>query len=196
MLLVAGLVFMAVASMATADEALLRIDSVKDKEPRSSVALIDSKDGWQFWGFGVNQPDPTLQVGRQLKPIKLGDLTVIPIAYLSFQTGPERFALDPWLIVKKPVGEGLLVAKLASRLPLDGTTKSFYSIESSLTVPIEKKWRIGVAATTWKTEGKQPWTVPWGPKVEWSGKGLRINALLLNQGSGDRLARIEFVWSQ
>lgn len=121
----AALVF---ASTVSAQTSVSWVDSAKGGSPSVTTAFI-TKDGWEVWAFGANNPKTLdLELGH-LYPV--GKKWLVGGYAVLWPASGKVFGL-PFAIYQDDVLGGHLCLKLGSYLPLNGGPTILFSDESSL----------------------------------------------------------------
>lgn len=137
-------------------------DFYRGQAPYQSLSITTPQI--QVWLFGVNRPE--------LDEIDLGTTIVLKGGkwYLSgyfahFPSYKQEYLLA-WLTYVDQIGNGLLVVNAAEYLPLNGGELAFYSSETTVTWPVNRKVDLGLTASLWKGESTRGWPIKFGPIVK------------------------------
>lgn len=128
------------------------VDSAKGGPPAVTTAFI-TKDGWEVWAFGVNNPKTLdLELGR-LFP--LGKKWLVGGYVAIWPESKKSFGI-PFAMLNDRVLGGSLCLKLGYYLPLNGGPTILFSDESSLLWEAKKGVRWGPIVSYLQVDGGKP----------------------------------------
>jgi hypothetical protein len=145
-----------VTSVAVADSVTLRLEGAA-KVTKTAYFITD--DGWQVWGFDLSG-QPTWRLGHSFATIGNSKLTLLAV----FAEKSDTWSAQVEASVFQQFGDVRLTGCVGTTLPLNEAKANLYSPGLSLSVPVGKRVRAGVASTFSWTSGTKPvWNV--GPEV-------------------------------
>lgn len=137
-------------------------DFYRGQAPYQSLSITTPQI--QVWLFGVNRPE--------LDEVDLGTTIALKggkwylSGYFAHFPSYKQDYLLPWLTYVDKIGNGTFVVNAAEYLPLNHGKAAFYSSETTVTWPVNRKIDLGLTASLFKMENDRSWPIKFGPIVK------------------------------
>ena len=134
-----------------------RLDGSEGAPSSQTIGVITPE--FEAWGFGVDGPAPSYELGR-LWPVDTG---ILAGGYVSWWPHQRQLYLEPLVLLQKQVGDVLLTSCQGIYIPLGDGQLAWFSGDTSVTTEIAENWRAGVSAHWWHQEDFE--ALHFGPSV-------------------------------
>ena len=180
------LLLVLLAPMTYADTLVTRMDGDLDQIPAFKIGVVTQEI--EIWGLGVNKPNPTIEIGKLFVCKTTDGSSIFAGGYFS-HWGNDKMFVEPYVWYEKPLGKTLFAAELYAYLSLKGGSIAVGSSNASLTMPVDKHYRFGLAGTFWHEPGFH--VTNYGGQVSYAAKDWTATARYLPFGHNQPTFRLQ-----